>query len=126
MAEEQKSLMERMREFQQYEEQQTEEAPAQEEAEPHTSSEEIKEKLKAYLYDDSLVEEFASAFMSIPDKDSLGKVLEVLAAKEGEIKALTENKQAFQPQSNPDAKQAPKTEEPEIDPVAAILAQRYK
>lgn len=123
-----KPLMERMREFQEYEankDKPTEEKPAEELVEPHTSIEDIKESLKKSLYDDTIVDDYAEAFMAVKDKESLDKIIEILAFKESEIVRLTKHESAFKSQSNPDA-QATKKDEPVIDPVEAILAQRYK
>lgn len=120
-----KSLMQRVREFEESQSKPHEEPPKTPSEEPHTSIDDIKENLKAYLYDETIIEDYAEAFMSVKDKESLDKIIEILAFKESEIERLTKHESVFKSQSNPDSKQAQK-EEPVIDPVEAILAQRYK
>lgn len=123
MSENKKSLMERMREFKNWQEKQE---AVEEPTEPHTSLEQVKESLKTFLYDDSLVDEFADSFLAVKDAESLSKIMEVLQAKESEIKNLVEHKEAFKPESNPDTKKAEKEPEHEnIDYVDQILSFKY-
>jgi hypothetical protein len=113
--------MQRMRDFNKKPVQEKE----QQSEEPHTSLEQVKEQLKAFLYDDSLVDEFADSFLAVKDAESLSKIMEVLQAKESEITNLVEHKEAFKPESDPDAKKADKQPEQEIDYVDQILSTKY-
>lgn len=84
----------------------------------------IKDKLKAVLYDDELVETLAPVFAKLQAQEGFDKVWEVIETKESQIEALS--KEGFWSQSTDTSNLGGnEEEESDVDAVDALINQRY-
>lgn len=89
----------------------------------------VKEKLKAVVYDDELVEELAPIFAKLQVNEGFDKVWEIVESKEQQINALSKDGYWASQQSKPSAAQdtdedGDSTDDSE-DPVNSLIKQKY-
>lgn len=88
----------------------------------------VKEKLKAAVYDDELVEELAPIFAKLQANEGFDKVWEIVEGKEQQIEALSKGGYWASQQTKPSAAQEPENEgdsDNEDDPVNSLIKQKY-
>jgi len=88
----------------------------------------IRERLKAIVYEDEIVEELMPAFMSLHGKEGFDQVLDLLETKERQIEAISGG-DWFKQESDPSVKDEPddKHEEEEdlVTLTSSIISKRH-
>lgn len=84
----------------------------------------VRNKLKAIVYDDSIVEELTPVFMKLQGAEGFDKVLELLETKERQIEAMSGG-DWFKQETDPENKQSTEDSVETENYVDAILKQRY-
>ena len=84
----------------------------------------VKAKLKAIVYDDSIVEELTPVFMKLQGAEGFDKVLELLETKERQIEAMSGG-DWFKQKTDPENKQSTENSVETETYVDEILKQRY-